>query len=172
MNQTQRSFLIKKIEAGVESTIKMLRDSKPEGPSLNKWLLHYVLSDKFEINSIEHIKGLIKKMALKAGDRDDWMGNSWGSGNKKGIHFEAKDIFVMPPEYQELAEAYLIETNAINDKIYQLQIQADTLITRIQLASDKTLDKMITEVDDMGDISLIDTKLKLLSSGNDSKLLA
>lgn len=40
------------------------------------------------------------------------------------------------------------------------------LVTRIQLASDKTLEKMISEVDDMGDVSLMDTKLKSLISGN------
>jgi len=33
---------------------------------------------------------------------------------------------------------------------------------RVQLASDKTLQKLINEVDDMGDLSLMDTKLKML----------
>lgn len=50
--------------------------------------------------------------------------------------------------------------------------QFEGLCTRIQLASNKTLEKMIAEVDDMGDISLVDCTLKaLLSSSPESKLL-
>jgi hypothetical protein len=44
----------------------------------------------------------------------------------------------------------------------QLQIQLETLEVRIMVASDKALQKLINEVDDMGDISLIDTRIKLL----------
>ena len=51
----------------------------------------------------------------------------------------------------------------IQSEINTLQLQLDAIELRIQLASDKTLQKMINEVDDMGELSLIDTKLKLLN---------
>ena len=39
----------------------------------------------------------------------------------------------------------------------------NNLITRIRLASNKTLEKMINEIDDMGEISLFDKKLKQIT---------
>lgn len=77
-----------------------------------------------------------------------------------------KDIFVIPKDYEALWEEYYKKCEEINKEIQQIQIESDTLVTRIQLASDKTLQKMIAEVDDMGDISLMDTKLKSLISSS------
>lgn len=162
MNQSQRSFLIKKIEEGVKLRVSALQHSLPEAPSLTTWLLHYILSGKFEIKTVEEIKEVIRQKALKAKDREDWLGNSWGTA-KKNIVFSLNEIFIIPEEYRTIFESWLKESKEINDKIAELQLQADTLITRIQLSSDKTLQKLINEVDDMGDISLIDTKLKLLN---------
>lgn len=163
MNQVQRNFLIKKIEETVKARIKALEDAKPEAPSLNNYLLHAVMSNNFDIISNEQIKELIRKMALKSKDRDDWMGNSWGSASKNKIFFNATDLFIVPEEYKKLWDEYAKERNRIEAEIGEIHIQADTLITRIQLASDKTLQTMINEVDDMGNISLMDSKLRLLT---------
>lgn len=38
--------------------------------------------------------------------------------------------------------------------------------------ADKTLKKMISEVDDMGDISLMDTKLKNMIGNSEQKLIS
>lgn len=164
MNQTQRNFLIKKIEESVKTRIKILEDCRPKHPSINNWLLHAVLSNKFDLQPIENIKECLRQMALKANDREDWLRNHWGSASKSLINFLPEEIFIIPDEYKQRRDEYKTELKEIDDQIYQLRIQSDTLITRIQLASDKTLDRMISEVDDMGDISLIDTKLKLLTT--------
>ena len=52
---------------------------------------------------------------------------------------------------------------SIVTEIDLLKVQLDTIEVRVQLASDKTLQNLVNEVDDMGSLSLIDTKLKLLS---------
>lgn len=54
------------------------------------------------------------------------------------------------------------ERSKINKQIEELNIQLQTLEVRIMLASDKHLQKLINEVDDMGDIKLIDSKIKLI----------
>lgn len=165
MNQTQRQFLIKKIQESVDNRIKVLEGCKPSAPSLSNYILHAVMSEKFEIISTEKIRNLIKSMALKAKEKDDWMGNSWGSSSKDKIIFNVKDFFILPAEYQDLYKEYRDKTNSINEQITTLRIQSDSLITRIQLASDKVLQTMINEVDDMGNISLLDTKIKVLTNG-------
>ena len=164
MNQTQRNFLIKKVSETADSKIKALKETLPKLPSLNNWLLHAVLSGEFNIKSIPELKETIRQYALNANDREDWLGNSWNTVTKTDVHFKAENFFIIPDEYTIKKERYESEEKIIQDKIYQLKIQKDTLITRIQLASDKLLQKMINEVDDMGDISLIDTKLKMLNN--------
>ncbi len=166
MNNTQRQFLIKKITETVNDRIKILESCKPEAPSLSNYILHEVMSGRFEIISNDKIKELITGKALHAKERtDDWMGNRWGTTRRDTIMFDVKEFFVMPPEYEELYKEYRRRTAELTEEITTLRIQSDTLITRIHLASDKTLQNMINEVDDMGNISLMDTKLKLLSNG-------
>ncbi len=165
MNNTQRQFLIKKIQDVASNRIKAIENCKPEAPSLSNYILHAVMSDNFEILNTVEIKELIKQKALKAKERDDWMGNSWGSASKDKIFFDAKTFFKLPAEYKILYDDYVQKTREANEEVHNIKIQLDTLITRIQLASDKTLQTMINEVDDMGNISLMDTKLKFLTNG-------
>lgn len=166
MNQTQRKFLIDKIEKSAKTQRQALENSMPQPPSLNNYLLHAVMSNNFEIKNTEELKEMIRQMALKAKDRDDWMGNHWGSASKSNIHFKASEFFIVPEEYKILANEYRIKSESIRKQMYDLDMQVDGLITRIQLASDKTLQTMINEVDDMGNISLFDTKLKELTIAN------
>lgn len=163
MNQVQRNFLIKKIDETVRITVKSLEESIPESPSLSNYLLHAVMSNNFDIISKEQTKELIRQKALKSKDRDDWLGNSWGSASKKDIHFNTSEFFIVPEDYKKLRDEYQEAKNKIEHQIREVLLQADTLKTRIQLASDKTLQTMINEVDDMGNISLMDSKLKLLT---------
>lgn len=171
MNQTQRKFLIDKIQESVKSKIKAMEDGIPEAPSINNYLLHAVMSGKFEIRSTEEIRETLLKKALNAKGNEDWLGNHWGMANKTLVAFRASEIFVLPAEYQIQADECRAKKNLIGQQVRDLRIQADTLITRIQLASDKTLQAMINEIDDMGNISLMDTKLKGLASGYETALL-
>ena len=164
MNQTQRNFLIKKIEDSTKLQIKALESNKQQFPDLNLWLLHAVLSNDFQMRPIEEIRETIRQRALKNKEREDWMGNTWGSANKSDMHFKAREIFILPDEYEQKVSEARKANEDIDEKIRQLHIQSDSLITRITLASDKTLQTMINEVDNMGDISLMDTKIKALTS--------
>lgn len=163
MNQVQRNFLIKKITDSVEIRKRLIRESKPEPPSLSIYILHAVMSGDFEIISQDEIKELLRKKALNSKEREDWAGNSWHTANKGGLHFTLKEFFKIPEEYTRLYDQWRQTTEKMESEYAQLVRQSDGLITRIQLASDKTLQKMINEVDDMGDLSLMDTKLKLLN---------
>jgi superfamily I DNA and/or RNA helicase len=165
MNQAQRNFLIKKIEESIKNKIKALDNNKPEPPSLNNYLLHAVMSGNFNLRSTDEIKKTLTDKALKAKGNEDWLGNRWGMATKNNISFTADEIFIIPEEYKILFEQFKASTTEINQKIHDISVQGESLITRIQLASDKTLQTVINEIDDMGNISLMDTKLKLLSNG-------
>lgn len=166
MNSTQRKFLVDKVTERTKAKIQALRDSIPESLSLNVYMLHRVMSNDFEIKSQEELKKLVLEKALKAGQnkqyREDWLGNAWGVANKGNVAFTLDEFFVIPKEYLDMRQAREEAKRKVEEQIRLLQIQLETLEVRIMVASDKTLQKLINEVDDMGDISLIDTRIKLL----------
>ncbi len=167
MNTNQRKFLVDKITEKTKIKIKALEDSRPDIVMLNAHMLHKVMSNDFEIQPTEQLRKLIVQKALGVGknktDRDDWLGNNWGVANKKNVVFTIEEFFVIPKEYQEMVDDANKQRDAINAQIKELKVQLDTLEVRIMLASDKTLQNLINEVDDMGDLSLVDTKIKLLA---------
>ena len=173
MNQAQRTFLINKIKERTKSMTDALKkeDREDSPPSLSNYLLHAVMSDKFQLQDIETIKKTIKEKALTAKMGGSiWLGkSSWQTASDNEVVLKADQLFVIPEEWRKQWEIYRKEQDERQSQINEIQIQSDTLITRIQLASDKTLEKMISEIDDMGNISLMDTKLKILQGGTDTK---
>lgn len=71
----------------------------------------------------------------------------------------------MPEAYFNAVNEYKKEYELYSEQIKILSMQCEGLCTRIQLASDKILQKMINEIDDIGDISLMDLTIKSLSVG-------
>jgi len=167
MNAAQRKYLVEKIQEKTKARISTLESSRPESISLNVYMLHRVMSDDFDIKPNDELKEVILQKALKAGQeksyREDWLGNSWGTANKSNVAFTLHEFFVIPQEYQDMIDERNAKRNEINDQIQQLRLQMENIEMRIMLASDKTLQTLINEVDDMGDISFIDTKIKLIS---------
>lgn len=164
MNQTQRNFLIDRIEKETKIKVEALRESLPQKPSLSIHLLHEVMSGSFEIINQEKIKEIIKRKALKSTDREDWSGNNWHRATKSDIVFSLNELFIIPESYKKLNNDYKNKYNETQDKISYILSQSETLIIRIKLASNKTLETLISEIDDMGNISLMETKIKEISN--------
>lgn len=166
MNSSQRKFLVDKVTERTKQKIQELRNSMPEGVSLNVYMLYRVMSNDFELKSNDELKKIVLEKALKAGQekqvREDWLGNAWGIANKSNVAFTLDEFFVIPQEYLDMRNEREKQKALIQEQMRQLQIQLETLEVRIMVASDKALQKLINEVDDMGDISLIDTRIKLL----------
>ncbi len=160
MNQKQRDFLIKKITEEVKKKINILDDQKrkTEPPSLQAFIFNEVMSGRIEIISNKLIKEMVLEKARKSSS-SNWM-NVSRYGSETSIEFSANDFFVLPSEYVKRRNAFDESVKRINEEIKQLNLGAESLITRIQLASNSTLENMIREVDDMGNISLMQTKLK------------
>jgi len=168
MNSTQRKYLVDKITERVRAKIKNLKDSQPQGISLNVYMLHKVMSNDFEIKSNEELKKIVLEKSLKAGQnqtyREDWLGNAWGTASKNNVAFNLDEFFIIPKEYSDMIEKRKEEISAINKEIAELQTQLETLEIRVMLASDKALQGIVNDVDDMGDIRLIDNKIKLIGN--------
>lgn len=171
MNQSQRNFLINKIKENIKVRVGALEGAKPEYPNMANYLFHAVMNNTLKIQPQEKILEVVRQKALKAKSGSNWLedNRSWGS-LERVVKFQISEIFILPDDYNKMLEDYMVRIADINVKIADIRIAGDSLITRIQLASDKTLQTMINEVDDMGDISLMDDKLKLLSGAGTKQI--
>jgi hypothetical protein len=164
MNAVQRKFLIEKIQQKVKDKISELEKTLLEYPSASNYIFKSCLNNELELQSPEIIKEAIKKKALAAKEGSNWLSEDRMGWNKENtIKLLINELIVLPNDYKVELERVMIENRKIKEEIKSLKIQLDTIEVRIQLASDKTLQTLINEVDDMGNLSLIDTKIKLLN---------
>lgn len=169
MNNTQRKYLTDTISAKIQGRIKEIETGKMEVPNLSAYVLHLILSNNFEIKNTESIREILMQKALKGASSQrpaEFLssGDRWGgSGGFNKVAFTIEELFILPESYQKLINEAHEHNFSIQEQTNKLRMQMEGLITRITLASDSTLQKMINEVDDMGDISLIDMKIKLLN---------
>lgn len=165
MNSTQRKFLIDKIQEETKKKIEELKKQKLEFPSASNYVFKAILDGTLELQPQEHILEVLKQRALKSTEGRNWLSDesmSWNS--KRAINFQAySDILIMPNNYQVELDRVRAFNKDIDTQIDALQTALNGIEMRIQLASDSTLKNLINEVDDMGDIKLIDTTVKLLN---------
>ena len=165
MNQSQRIFLIGKITEKINLKIKSLQDQLLVWPSASNYIFKAVMNGTLQLQSQQHIMEAIRKKALAAKEGESWLsGKRMGYDKERVIEIDIPDLIIIPADLEDEKSRVVLHNKQINDQIRDLRIQMETLEIRIQLASDKTLQTMINEVDDMGNLSLIDTKLKLLTS--------
>ena len=164
MNATQRKFLIERIQKKVNERISELSEMRLKYPSASNYIFKAVLNDQLEIQPKEVILRALKKKALNAKEGANWLSDErMGFDKESTIRVLIEELILIPTDYRDELNRVKDHNKTLNLKINELKIQLDTIEMRIQLASDKTLQKLINEVDDMGDLSLMDTKLKSLN---------
>ena len=163
MNSGQRKYLIDKLTEKSKEQIKALKEQMVEMPNLSNHVYMAVMNGTLRINSQEQIMQALRRMALNAKEGEHWLSGSRYS-NRMSIQLASNDLFVDPPGYKEAMEAAEEHNERLEKKIAHIRSQVELLELRITLASDKTLQRMINEVDDMGDIGLLDAAIKQLSA--------
>lgn len=175
MNQEQRKFLISKVEQGAKDEIDRLKRTIPERPNMSAYLFSYVMSGKFEIADNRQIKQLIRAKALKLKKGKDFVDTDYdrwtkGAVEETTIKLPVEELFIMPKEYYEVWEKYEEEKAIVDERVAEIQSNLDGLITRLRLMSDKLLQNIVDEVDDLGTLSLKDDSLNVLRVGTDRQL--
>ncbi len=170
MNQTQRTYLIDTIRKKTKDRVEAMEGEKVEGPNLANYLFKHIMAGTLEIKSTEELLATLKAKAIKARPGDTWYAGDRYSSERE-VKFQVKEFFVLPPDYLELQTEAREKNERITQEVTAIKMQMDTLITRIQLASNSTLEGMIQEVDDMGNLSLMDLKLRPALGSAEAKLL-
>ena len=163
MNQPQRKFLIDKVLSKGKKQLQSLRNQKIEFPSASNYIFKAILNDELELQDETTIMDALRSKAMAAREGENWLSSErMGYDKETIIKMPIESLIIIPKDYEKECERVRKVNGALNEKIKLLTIQLETMEVRIQLASDRTLQNMISEVDDMGDLSLIDTKIKLI----------
>jgi hypothetical protein len=176
MNQDQRKFLLARVEQTYREEREKLDHQKPKEPSLNNYLVAAILDNTIELKSLESIREAIKKKVLALGvketltdtERRSWRNSDDDDRETHVISFSADVIFVYPEAYIKAYSEWKVKVKQVNEKIEMLHAQKETLLLKIQIGSNTSLDRLVDSVDNMIDITLMNSKL-MLTDGKEEK---
>jgi hypothetical protein len=171
MNAQQRKFLIEKITEKTKARISVLRSQIPKNPDVEMMWMMEALQGKLRLKPAEQILKYFQDKAKERVESGSSRSTNWYEadssmfGTVRNVYAKIpiSVLFESPEGIDKLKEEYKSKKDEIQKQIDELEKQLEMLELRINLASDKTLQAMINEVDDMGNISLLDTKIKHLS---------
>jgi hypothetical protein len=164
MNATQRKFLVEKLQEQTKKKISDLKDSKQKYPSASNYIFKAVMNDTIELQSEAEIIQALKQKALNAKEGSNWLSEDYMGANKENsIRINLKSLIKLPKDYEEELIRVREFNQEVDEKIKNLETQLNTLEIRIQLASDKVLQTLVNDVDDLGDLKLVDIKIKALN---------
>lgn len=178
MNQSQRDYLIKKIEGTFEKQKDAIEAKVPDEPSLNRHFIAVFLdgsaqlfdSQVIKTNLVQHVKD------LGSSDFVEEESYSYNYRKRKGkdetsyfIKIDPRLLMESPKSYEEAYKAWKAKRDAADKAIQDLDNQREVLVLKIQIGSNVILDKLITQVDSLGDLDLFSNKLSLIAKDIDKK---
>lgn len=169
MNQDQRKFLISQVQSTCDEQVERLESELPIKPSLNNYLIAAFLDNSIQFADIEVMKKKMRETVLRFGTSDKLVysdDDSYYRRKKKEVesaevHVLADDLFIIPQSYKDALAEYEAKKKEIEDKIRQLKATTNTIVMKIQIGSSATMDKLVMQIDSMGDLNLVNSQLAL-----------
>jgi hypothetical protein len=155
MNQTQRKFLVDKIKEKIEAQRRAFESSKRDinPPDQRTYLSAQLMTGTAKMKPEAEIIEIVRK-DFAAGRHGAFMRNNQ-------IALDIEQMFVLPEKYYDDLREYL-EKKAKSEKEYRdFLIQEESIINRIMLASDSVLQGIINGIDNLGDMDLLDSTLRI-----------
>lgn len=182
MNADQRKFLVERVNKTFTQQKEKLKDKEITRPSLNNYLVAAFLDNSIQFNDLEKLKEKMRKTVLSFGSSDvivqekDKYGynrrrrsDDDDDGAKEYCEVDIKDLFVIPQAYLDELKKYQDYMDDLKGKMEQLEAQRDTILLKIQIGSNQVLDKLITQVDNLADLNIMNSQF-LLSGPEDKQL--
>jgi hypothetical protein len=171
MNQEQRKFLIDQVNKTHQAQRTKLEEKIPNPPSLNNYLVAAFLDNTIQLRDIGPLQEKIKQHVLKFGkddllieeDEDRHFYHRRRNSEKKDsfVKIKAEDIFIIPQNYLDALKEYEEAKARVEQEIEQLDAHHKTITMKIQIGSAAQLDKIVSQVDNMGDLNLFNNQFLL-----------
>ena len=176
MNQDQRKFLVEQVHKTYDEQVRKLKEQIPERPSLNNYLIAAFLDNTIKFNDIHVLQIKMRNAVLKFGVSDylikreeEWRRPCRDKDDKPVVEVDPNDLFIIPQNYKDaLAEYEEIKTR-IEKQISDLEATQRTIIMKIQVGSNTAMDKLVMQIDSIGDLNLLNTQLMLNAGQNDKE---
>jgi len=166
MNADQRKFLVERVNQTFNKQKKAIDEGRTEKPSLNNYLIAAFLDNSIKFQDIEKLKEKMRAMVLRFGSGDVLIKtNGWSRNyNKRGdttVEINAEDLFVYPESYEKAWDEWYENKIAIDKAVEKLEAEKDTILLKIQIGSNAALDKIITQVDNIADLNIMNAQFML-----------
>lgn len=164
MNQDQRKFLIERVNKTFNQQKEEILKDKKDKPSLNNYLIAAFLDNSIQFNDIEKLKNKMRETVLRYGASDRLIEEKYGYRSKEEPNLckvIAEDLFVIPQNYLDALSEYESHQSELDRKVNELEAQKDTILLKIQIGSNQVLDKLITQVDNLADLNIMNSQFLL-----------
>lgn len=161
MTEKQREFLIKKVEETRKRALNEVNEDLLE-PSLNNYLISAILDGSIQMKSEYNIYSSIKQKVLNLGPSGSLIKtDTWGEKYEHELSLRAEDLFIFPEAYLKARAEYIRKYEEQTERKSLINSQAETIVLKLQLGTSASLDKLITEADNLVDLSLLNATLSL-----------
>lgn len=169
MNKDQRKYLIDE----VTKIYKNQRDkiTMPEAPSLNNYLIAAFLDNSIKMKDPELLKKRIRERVLKMGhndvllieksERGYWRSRPSEKDDENIVQISPADLFEYPENFLKARREYEQQRDECDSDIEKLDAEFKTVMFKLNISSDKALENLIQEADNLGSISLVNNTLSL-----------
>lgn len=166
MNQKQREFLLDQVKKIYQGESSRHDKHKPDEPNLSNYLVAAILAGEAKMKSIDSLQKKMRERVIKLGKKDAFLtGDSYhryGDDDEGNcIVLPALDLFEEPSAYTKERLRYEAEYAEWKEKQAALNELHRSLEIKIQIGSDATLDALISEADNLGNLSLVNARLTI-----------
>lgn len=163
MNQSQRQFLIDNTNKVFKQQVKDLEDTIPKQPILNNYIVQAFMTGTVQFKDIVELqKKMTERVLSLDGGKLVEKDSSWRSSDSSAyLKVPVEELLILPQAYVDACAEYELKAKAVKEQITLLEQKKNSIILRVQLSSNTKLDKLISEVDNMDDLSLLDDSLML-----------
>ena len=173
MNQHQRKFLLEEIEKQYKRERSELADRKPKPPSLNNYLIAAILDGTARMQPQKEVEKMVRQRVRDLGKEDSFVTHShdrWGNrrGNDDDRYIDVVSIpalllFEPPKEYAEMRKKYESDLEKWQAEERALEASIAAMRIKVQVGSDKALEALVEQADQICSMSLT-VSSKLLAS--------
>ena len=169
MNQKQREFLLGRVKIIYQNERQAHKYKGPVKPDLSNHLIAAIMSGKAKMKTIDSLREKIHDRLLKSGKKHAFLtGDSHyrydDYDNGDCILIKALDLFEAPVSYLREMEVYEARHKEWQDRERAMDQIYESIILKIQIGSDAILDKLIEQVDNLGDLNIVNASLTIKPS--------
>lgn len=175
MNQHQRKFLLEQIEGIYKAERNELHKRKPNPPSLNNYLIAAILDGSAIMRTTEELKEALRTRVRDLGKSETLTASSrsYGYGSSRNEDEDVEEmrlpallLFESPPAFAQVQEAYEAARKQWDEECKNLEASINAMRIKVQVGSDKALESLVDQADNICRMSLSASSRLLLPSAS------